>query len=801
MLKFNDLKINMKTKKFYQFLGQMLNVEPGEWGRLVVAWFARFFFQLGFTIGWTLLVALFISRLGVSYLPFFFLAHALLIILGSAGFAYFIGRIPPYRLAAFTTLFSTGLLLLAQPTLATGQNLLFFTLALFVEGSLCGQISILLNNFTERLFTPLEGERMFPLVESAETLGGVAAGVVAVVGVSYATPENLVYVWAGALFALGALLFFYHWWSESDLPKLIFEEEEAVQQSRLKQILTGGQHLRRYQFLKGLAVAILLQWFIFTLLDYQFTLAIEANAEHLQSNTHQSLASLMTHSLGTLHILFSLGGLVVQLFLTSRILLRLGIVRTLSTHPLVSIFSLGLITIFHNYSTVIFAKFQNEATGVLAKNAVHSSYYSFPAALREPVKEFTEGVMRPLGLLLASLILLVLHFFAHAHFTFLVDLTLLFSGIILFITVFWLRRPFTILAKKILEKPGEHPDKFDAVEILSQPGHHEPTEHLIRSLHFRHESSDLKIKILRTLGIIRNPATIPDILAALDDPDFEVRYQALLTLGDFREIGNFFYRQAFTRYRIVHVLESLLRQSDTTKKMRRAIIQVFANLHEVEVIPLLLDMLTDLDPEIRSDAIYVMGFFNDSSTGYFLEKYLQDPSSYIQANTIIALWQFKRYRLKLLIHLVKLLDSPQVTDQISGIYALGEIKAIQERPRLQKLLQHQNQRIQLHAAIALAKLGYAEVLGEILDFLLHENADLAQEARKMSKGLPSGTRTVLHKNLRKVVGNRIRQTLESSTQKTASQLPTATLEKLHSYYKLIEEEGEALRIRMTLQKK
>ena len=795
------------SQKIQKIINRTLNVSEGEWGRLAIAWLTRFFFQIGYIIGWTLLVALFVSRMSVYYLPLFFLLNAFLIILGSIGFAFLIGKVSPYKLAIGTTVAAILMLIFARSTLDNNSYLYFFFFALIAEAAFCRQISILLSNFAERLFTPLEGERMFPLIESAETLGGIGAGLVAVIGVNYFTPEELIFVWIGFLVFLALLLFFYSWWSERDLPRLIFEKESSSEDtSRLQQIFDGAKNLRRYKFLRYVAVAILLQWFFFTILDFQYTLVVQHNSEVLQAqagsglvheSANSSLESQMTHGLGVLHIIFSAGGLLMQLFFASRIIGRLGVVRTFLIHPLVSLISFSAMLAWHGFGTVVFAKFQNEATGVLAKNSTHNSYYSFPEKMREAVKEFLEGFMRPLGSLLGAIVLIILNYCLPNGFASSVDIVLVLLALVSIILVWNMRQCFTHLSKKILEKPGLHPDKFDAIEVLSQPGHDEPTAYLVHSLNYPKESAELRIKILQTLGVIRDENTIPDILEALSDPNPDIQLVAIQALGEFHNLGKYFYTQAFTRYRVVNTLSDMLRQPQTGKKIRRAIIQVFAGLHEVEIVPILLSMLEDSDPEIRADAAYVMGFFHDSSAIYFLEKYLIDEHVRVRANALVSLWQFKRCRLKLLIRLVALLESKNLDDQLSAIYVLGEIKAYQEIPRLRKLIKHENRNVRLYSALALAKIGHEDTFDQIIDEILSEDKEYSEQARKMITHLPSAVRKKFKKVMRRRVSAKISELLTPKS-KNARKLSVEMLQKLHEYYKMIGEDGEAMRIRLLL---
>jgi len=75
----------MKLANFTQFsiLNKIFNIYHGEWLRVGMSFLIQFFYRIGFVIGWTIIVALFVEKYGISNLPYLFILNAFFIIFGS----------------------------------------------------------------------------------------------------------------------------------------------------------------------------------------------------------------------------------------------------------------------------------------------------------------------------------------------------------------------------------------------------------------------------------------------------------------------------------------------------------------------------------------------------------------------------------------------------------------------------------------------------------------------------------------------------------------------------------------------
>jgi len=65
------------------YINRILNTSTHEWPRIGISWSLSFCFKISMIIGWTILLSSFVSRMGVKYLPYLFVLHAVFTILGT----------------------------------------------------------------------------------------------------------------------------------------------------------------------------------------------------------------------------------------------------------------------------------------------------------------------------------------------------------------------------------------------------------------------------------------------------------------------------------------------------------------------------------------------------------------------------------------------------------------------------------------------------------------------------------------------------------------------------------------------
>ncbi|MFN7161005.1 MAG: MFS transporter [Candidatus Gracilibacteria bacterium] len=838
-----------------QLINKVLNVSKNEWGRILEAWMLRIFFQIGFVIGWTMMTAMVVNELGITFLPYLYVVNGAFIVMGTLIFSRLIYVLKNRTLIITASLLSALVLLIAV-VLFKHHSIYFLLLALFSISIFATQVNILLLGFIEELFSPIENQRANPLIETSEPIGGIIAGIILSTLAGKIHVTSFTYFWiVFTLAVIPILLFFYH--KKHKFIKILSKKDMAEHAQKENKMKKGLQHIKAMPFVKGLVVVVFCQWMFVNIMNYQYTKAVDSNLSHgsghettavhdtkasashedtshdkpvdsahkestekdhaAESDTHASAPlrdyneppvaeasheDALTHGLGTLHIMFSVFMLLTQLFVSSRAVNRMGIVRSLEILPGLSLLNVVAMLFNFTFFTAVLSKAIYEITLVLSNNAYHNSYYAVYESIREQIREFLEGMVRPLGVIAGTLLLIILQFTVGLAY---IDTVItVVMGVILIImiwTLYSMQDRYTQLSKKNLDIIGEHPEKFNAIEILSQQGHKEASMILTKNLIFKKETPRTKVRILKALAILKDEESLPEILTCLEDESLDVRIQACKTLAAFKNLGTKFYTQAFSKFRVMTVLSETFKR-EHSRELKLAIINVFASIHHSDIVPFLLECLESESDEFKADIIYIIGMFNDINAGSYIEKYLENEDPMIKANTIIALWRFKKYRLKLLIHLTAMLDDENDKARVlAGIFVLGETQSIQEAPRLFQYLESEDQEIKLYAAVALAKLGYQEAIDPLLMFMISEDHAIAQKTKELlmyvDEKFMKFFRSHLEQHIHILISNDFGDKRHISTE----EITLHQLDKLKYYYNLLEYDQGILRIEKVLDEK
>lgn len=819
--------------KFGQLFLKILNISKHEIGRVVEAWLVRLCYQTGYVISFTVLTAIIVNEFGISELPYLYIANALIMIVGSLFYSYILRRLP-HKGIIVTSILLAVLTLLISIWLFADNITLFLISALFSLSFFVGQIYILLLAWIEELFSPNENQRANPIIETSEPIGGITGGIILVLFAGKIPIAHFMYFSAAFLFCIVPLMVLFLR-KRYGRVRLVLPEEENHEEHHTSSLQKGFHHLKAIPFVRGLAIVIMLQWVFINMVNFEYTKAVDANVSHgttevsishekdsAESGAHpeetlhgaapidgydpspqhsESHEDALTHGLGTLHIILSLFMLLMQLFLSSRIVTKLGIVRSMQLLPGLTLVSAIGMFINFNFATAVITKAVNEVFLVVTNNSYHNAYYVISEHVREQIREFLEGIVRPFGVIIGTCLLLLYQNYIPLQW---VDNAIIISiAVVVVIMLFVLhliRGKYTQLAQKCIDTPGEHPEKFNAIEILSQNGHNEASAILSKNLLFKKETAAAKIKILKSLAILKDIDAMPEILGCLSDPNPNVQIQACRTLSSYQQLGKHFYSQAFARHRVVGKLKELFKEK-TFPKLRIEMMQVFANIHHEGIVDFLVELLDTEPEETKDDLIAVIGMFNDINAAHYIEKYLDSTVPEIKAKTIIALWQFKKYRLKLLVHLMSMLDdSENINMVLHGIHVLGETKSIQELPRLLEYLKSENSDIRAYAAIALAKIGIHDSMGYILEMLLHEDREYSLSSKQLLQNIEPYYIKTLYAQLEQHIYELIRDIAGHAKKISLKELTKEKLELLKHYFILLEHEHNLMKIEHMLRK-
>lgn len=764
-------------------LNKLMNITSDEWPRIAISWSLQFLYRTGFIIGWTVLLSIFAVRFGIMSLPYFFIVYALLNIVGAIGYSFILERFSKDKIIIATALggaclfFVIGLVSLYSETL-------FIFLAIAGLSVVFTQLYILNSGFIEDLFSPLESERTFPLIESAETIGGIVGGLLITSYIGSISTIHLLNFLVVILVMFVPIMVF-HRQLLKKLPFIHFKKRRRNKGFSLTEVKKSLSHVKHMPFLKVLLLVVLCQWVFANLLEFQF---IEALFGHLPEGVRAEKE--LAHGLGSLQILFHSVALLMQLLVASRIISSLGIISSLLLHPVVTLLSLGTLLLRFGIPAAILTKLNYEMTFVIYKNAYHSSYYAIEPKIREQIRELLEGFAHPLGTIIGMGMLIILEQIFHGELfnQSITALMIMIMGGMLFVLLKDDRR-YTKTSIKNLLHSQDTAVQLNAVEILGQKGHKNATEVLTRVLNQKEIDNKVRIRILDTLGHMKDSESLIEIIDALEHENSEIRKSSLMALKKFDTFTRKGEKHPFSTHR-TNVLLKKMFLGEKDYDIKSLVIGVLAKHNSNRIVPYLLSLLKSAEKHQQADAIQVCGNFNDISLVHYLMPFLKSDDPVVKSRTIVALWQFKKHQMKLLQEIKSMLFSKDKADRMEAYYIFGEIKALQEKNRLLDLLQSKDEDEKLAAAVALVKMNIYEGGPVIIEKILQDISSRKRLMHLIQFSVGKRMKNYMLKVLNQKVSAYINHLLSESHKTSLEELDTNTLMKLRGVYELVNEHEE-----------
>lgn len=738
-------------------VSKVFNLRDNEWSRVWSAWMIRFFYRLSFVLGWTILVTLFVTNYGIASLPYLFLINAVFTILGSFFYSTFIDRFEKYQIM-IGSLALAGILLLFASAFSHSNLPLFFALIIVAVGIFLTQFKILLYAFTEDLFTPLESERTFPVIESADIVGGIFAGLMIIGFVNFMEVSSFVYIWFGTLFLTVPFILFAT--GSHDL--------KHIHPQGRKNHATGGvifkfkkafSNSRHASYIKGLFLLVVLQWLIYNLLEFQYTKAVYQNVSNVILEAGSGFEHALAHDLGALFVLFSASALFVQLFLGSRIIDYLGIVGTMIVHGLLVLFSIFGLTLSYTFPMAILAKNNFTVGTVLFTNVYHSSFYAMQHNIREYVRELMEGLARPVGAIVGTFCLIFSQsLFSESSQILLVNVSMIVVAVI-FLSFVWLhQKKYTLMAVNDLLYGGNKEARITAIDILAQKGHKGSANIFRRVLFSRDEPLSIKTRIIRVLPELNDPDTIDDLMRCLKSKNFTIRNEALGALARFPSLKGKKCSETYSykKYQLVKLLKDMYKNEDDSSSLTK-IIKLMAQLSDFATLDFLLDALKNSTGVHRAEVILSLRNYTDPAVAESLQSILDSLTPFQKVNAAITMSGFKDFYSEAMQIVNEFINSDDPQKISYGLFAIGELKMKQHQRVCYHYLHSRDENLRIHSAVSLLKMGVEDGYPVIVDLILSGDKKIVSKIQRLLVNID----VRISKNIDKMVKDIVQREIDS----------------------------------------
>jgi len=598
------------------FIQNLFNFTLHEAPRVLYAWTLRFFINFGRILGWTAVVAAVVTRFSIVALPVIFLIQAVFTIVGMFLFSVLVERLSAKQIILLSTIF--GIITLFCAFLFYGNDIAFVVLTLIASGLFLSQTSIIISNYLEDFFSPLEAERIVPTIDSAKTVSGILGGIVLAVVGSYFSVDLFILLWVFSLIFFLVVLFLIN-------PALPFYLKKLDEESHKKYLIgdqwnalvKGVKEIKKVPFLQILLIVLFFHWIIAHFIEFLYTKAVEDSVHISTVSEHE--ASLV-HGLGALQVFFHMSALFVQFFLSGRLMKSLGTFSGFIIHAVVTF--LGAISMLFGYGYFFAAFVRNnfEMTSIIQENAYESSYYAFKYGTLRSLREFFEGIVAPVATIVSTLLIIFIEFFfLEQHFMYIVPFILVSLSIFMGIFSFQLQGKYTSMA--ISNLYSKIPlARHHAVEIMSQRGHKSSYDHLLK-LFNTHDDKALRKKVVYSLAHLADVRGVDLLMNLLKGDD------------------KYYWRSA---------LESISSFAFNMKKK-----QISDDLRSDIVLQLKMFIRNHSDEDLRALAVHAIASYDP----FALFEYLNSEDVVLVAESCIALWGRRINRSKIRTFVKSLLDA------------------------------------------------------------------------------------------------------------------------------------------------
>lgn len=772
-------------------LEKLFNINRMEFSRVALSWGINFFYRMGFVVGWTMIVGMFVGRYGIVNLPILFIVNGVFTVLGSLFYMTFIDRFSKEKIMFWSIMLSCWILLFSA--FFSGKNdVVFFGLLLGAISIFLVQFKIILNGFVENLFTPLESERTFSFIESAETIGGIIAGLLVVGFSASIDPVKFVYIWILALLLILPCIFYYRF-SLKSVPKIFIGKKTTEHEhiSILEKLKDISHQIRQVSFIKGLFFVVIFQWIFSNLIEFQYTKAVVKNISTAVLNSGSGFEHALVHDLGALFILFNVAALFVQFFVGGRLISSLGIIGSMLVHPILMLLSIFGLTVRFNFNTAVLAQANKTIGQIIHINAYHSAYYSVKEHFREHTREFLEGMVRPFGAILGTGILILLQnvFKLDSDLTLAINLTMIFVLIGLFVVTYALQDKYTKVAASNLLTSEDRIDRIESIDILAQKGHKSALPVLLKVLNNSKEPDFIRLKVLSALKELQDYDAIDDILNVLESKNPEFRMAALDAILGYDDIKKFLHKNIFYEYKIAESLKKLYK-SERNQEVKSLIIHLLSKLNPIGTFGFLINILSKAKNSLKADVILALGQYKDRSVISYIQPFLNSKKSYERAAAIISLWKYDDFYDALVLNLNLMLESENKKLIEAGVFAIGELKLKSKHSFCLNLLKSDDLKLQMFSAIAIAKMGYVKSVEKLIELFFVADDAMRKDLKKNIKNLPYKMRTTIESELKQIVSAKINKLLTKTQSKSAEYVSKKYLNYFKMLYSLVDEPEE-----------
>jgi len=691
---------------------RLLDIHRDERLKVFLAWSLNGLLAAGHALGWAAVQAMLIKRVGVNAMP---AAYILANFLGLLSSVFYLRLADSIRRdhALTRTAWLLGGLMVGAWALIMGhvQKGVSVSLVLFLamgvaahglsKSTLKAQTWTIFND----IFRPSQGRRVYPMITTAKSLGGLAGGLMVAPLTHFFNLESCVLGWAISILLVVPMTWvivrFFGAELQGGKARPRGHTEAAPHDERPPTLREGLRYCLNSRLVALLTVMTLVFWICNQVHDFQYTRIMNE-----VFGGEKQLGSWFGYYTAGYNVIC----LFAQFVVAPKLLGRLGVGRSLLLEPIAGLSGFAAVLASFTFWPGLYLRFSWD----LIEDAFHQSAFQLafnavPSGWRGRARGFVDGIVNPLGGMLGGLFIVVLEFFFNGEtepnghpwgYHWLSWVGLAACGIYLLIA--WrVRHVYVDAAIENLE----HPDRrtlLDSVEALEERGH----PRALARLDELAAKGELEVRrlALRCLARLHHAPAFGHIAQLLDDPEASLRQTGLHAARCFNISMARKHPEEWTN---LLARASILVGRDPAPTVRAEAARLLLETADTSrATALIQDLLADATEEVRIHVVDTLADLRLPGLDDLLRPYLNDTRPLVRAATAAALWRAAAgAQAAATGTLEALLAAASPAELRAGLGAAAQLPTAAFAPAFTRLLEHPDAEVQALAAMAFLATG------------------------------------------------------------------------------------------------
>jgi hypothetical protein len=540
-------------------------------------YFIIFFLVLGsgMAIGRGTTDALFFKRYGIEYLPVMYIILGFFLFLSSTVYAAFADRLPPEKFFRILNIILIVLLFSAWVSMSFFNFKHIYPVYFLIYEIASEVLVIHAALYLAQNLDALQAKRLTPIILAGSQIGTIIGGLFLALSAPRLGVQNLLLVWC---VLLGISVFMITWHHSRSGHSLYFRHPRR-NSDKLKQsmhdISVGIKFMKKSDLVRYSSFALFFMVVVFYILCY--------STNKIFNQTFKTEESL-TAFFGVMVVITNTVALILQLFVTNRVIQRFGIKKVNLFFPFSTMISyIALIYSFALPSAII-ANLNKDSIMPALRNPVTNLFYNaLPAFIQGRARAMSVVVVIPLALLVCGGVLWTVQ-----H----MDNPLYYLAIGFVLTCFYAYFNMRMNKAYVMEIITHLRNR------LYIPGKHEQNaiksggDDILKELKkgVQHDDDQISISYARILSRTFPEQAAPILVERLKGAKNSIRNQLFQILVPLNP--DEFHEYLWNEYETSDV------------HLQATIMKALFKLGDEKALPMIQNMLTDSNPRLRAAAIY-----------------------------------------------------------------------------------------------------------------------------------------------------------------------------------------------------